>query len=261
MKYSLTGDGVINIMAFTHEAYDGSIMRCISAKELIGIPIWKGNRILDDAHAQEIYRGIGGDARVLNRSVFGIVKYSEMNASGVLVEQKYIIDGQHRWWCIRKFFDDIHENLCAPDFTVVVNEKAVDDETEAIEYFNSLNNVKAQQWKHDPAILANAYIAALEKKFRGKLIRPGVTKRPYLSAEKLREALKGCCDILRPGPENVGRFVNAVVAWNTKELNSFQTRVLSPGEKEKGIMESCSDKKFALAFDVRLRWVRECLAA
>jgi hypothetical protein len=52
-----------------------------------------------------------------------------------------------------------------------------------------------------------------------------------------------------------------VVAWNTKELNSFQTRVLSPGEKEKGIMESCSDKKFALAFDVRLRWVRECLAA
>jgi hypothetical protein len=242
-----------------HKFYDGSKMRRIGAKELKEIPIWKGNRILDDTHAKEIYKAIGGNVRWLDSSIFRIVKYSEMNASGALVEQKYIIDGQHRAWCIKKFFDS--DTVCEPDFEVLVIEKAVEDETEAIEYFNSLNNVKAQHWKQDPAILANTYIAALEKKFRGKLIRPGVTKRPYLAAEKLRDALKSCSMLLKPGTENVSNFIDEVVAWNTKELKALEMRMIIAGEKDKGIMENCIEKKFALAFDSRLKWVRDCLTA
>jgi hypothetical protein len=233
----------------------------IGAKELKEIPIWKGNRILDEAHAQEIYKGVGGNVKWLDSSIFRIVKYSEMNASGALVEQKYIIDGQHRAWCIKKFFDS--DTVCEPDFEVFIIEKTVEDETEAIEYFNSLNNVKAQHWKQDPAILANAYIAALEKKFKNKhkLIRPGVTKRPYLAAEKLRDALKESSALLKPGAENIGRFVDAVVAWNTKELKALEMRMIVAEEKDKGIMENCIDKKFALAFDPRLKWVKDCLVA
>jgi len=236
--------------------HDRSVLKLIGARELIGIPIWKGNRTIEVAHAEEIYNAIRGNVKCLDSSVFRIVKYMEMNASGMLQEQKYIIDGQHRAYCIKKYFD---ETVCEPDFKVTVMEKAVDDETEAIEYFNQLNNVKPQHFEHDPAILANAYIKGLSTKFKHKLIRPGATKRPYLSADKLRDALKLCGDLMKPGEENVARFVAAVVAWNTSELKSLEIRTMLPGEKEVGIMNNCLEKKFALSFDSRLVWVRRCL--
>ena len=239
-----------------HTFHDRSVLRRISARDLIKIPIWKGNRTIEVAHAEEIFCAIGGNVRCLDSSIFRIVKYMEMNASGALQEQKYIIDGQHRAYCIKKFFD---ETVCEPDFDIVVMEKVVDDETEAIEYFNQLNNVKPQHFQHDPAILANAYIAGLDKKFKHKLIRPGATKRPYLSADKLRDALKLCGERMKPGAENVVRFVAAVVAWNESELKTLEIRTMLPGEKEVGIINNCLEKKFALAFDSRLRWVRECL--
>ena len=113
-----------------HTFHDRSVLRRISARDLIKIPIWKGNRTIEVAHAEEIFCAIGGNVRCLDSSIFRIVKYMEMNASGALQEQKYIIDGQHRAYCIKKFFD---ETVCEPDFDIVVMEKVVDDETEAIE--------------------------------------------------------------------------------------------------------------------------------
>ena len=238
--------------------HDGSVAHLMSAKQLISIPTWKGNRIIDLVHAGKIYSDIG-DPRRLDSSVFRIVKYMEVTASGERIEQRYIIDGQHRIWCIRKFFE---ESICEADFYVIVYEKTVEDETEAIEYFNNLNNVKTQHWDQDPALLANAYITALQKQFRkGNMIRAVTTKRPYLSADKLREALIACSDLMRPGAQHVEKFVNAVVAWNTKEVGTYNTRLLAPVQREKSIMESCLEKKFALAFDGRLKWVRECLLA
>jgi hypothetical protein len=238
-----------------HTFHDQSILRRVGAKELISIPIWKGNRIIDTTHANKIYHAIGGDIHKLDSSVFRVVKYFELNASGIAEEQRYIIDGQHRAWCLEKFYD---ESVCESDFPVIIIEKTVHDETDAIEYFNALNNVKAQHWKQDPAILANAYIAAMTTQFRtGRLIRPGATKRPYLSADKLRDKLKECGDLLRHGTEHVTRFVTATIAWNQRELLQLQVKVLTPNLKDQHILEACLDKKFVLAFDVRLEWVRE----
>ena len=77
-----------------HTFHDRSVLRRISARDLIKIPIWKGNRTIEVAHAEEIFCAIGGNVRCLDSSIFRIVKYMEMNASGALQEQKYIIDGQ-----------------------------------------------------------------------------------------------------------------------------------------------------------------------
>ena len=206
-----------------HTFNDGSILISMTARQLIAIPIWKGNRILDEAHTNIISTGVGSNIQSLDSAIYRIVKYKELNVSNVLVEQKYLIDGQHRAFIIKKHFD---ENLCVPDFPVVVIEKNVDSETDAIEYFNMLNNVKPQHWNHDPSLLANKYIAAMEAKFnvdkKNPLIRQKGTKRPYLSADKLREMLIVNSSRLKHTAPDIKKFIEAVSKWNVEELKKIQ---------------------------------------
>ena len=119
-----------------HVYNDGSKLLKMSAKELISIPIWKGNRILDTAHAEHIKAAIGSDVKKLD-SNYCIIQYTEPNADGVPVIQRYLIDGQHRASVVRDFFRD---TLCEPDFFVTVREKGVESESDAVDYFNAINN-------------------------------------------------------------------------------------------------------------------------
>jgi hypothetical protein len=139
----------------------------------------------------------------------------------------------------------------------MVHEKTVDSESEAIEYFNAINNVKPQQ-DNDPKMLANKYILALEKKFV-KLIRPEgkATKRPFLSNDLLRVALEGNAALLRQGDAFVLRFIERVDAWNTKRIRDYELGLIE--RREETVLDTCLKKKFILAFDVRLPWVKECL--
>lgn len=243
-----------------HTFNDGSHLVRMNVRELITLPVWKGNRILDVVHANKISAAIGGNIKSLDSAVYRVIKYMELSTTNTLVEQKYLIDGQHRAHVLRKYYD---ENLCVPDFDVLVMEKSVDSETDAIEYFNALNNVKPQHWNHDPALLTNKYIAAIEARFnidkRNPLIRQKGTKRPFLSVDKLRETLGANVDKLRQTTGDVKKFVDAVVLWNTAELKKIQLRLLNPSEKDSGVIENCLEKKFALALDMRLPWVRVCL--
>ena len=238
---------------------DGSVLRAMKAKDMITIPVWKGNRILDQDHANHIKKGIHNNVARLD-SGYSIIKYEERNADNKVITVSYLIDGQHRASVVRDFYRD---NYCEPDFDVTVTELAVESESDAVEYFNRINNVKKQHWKTDPTLLVSKYIVALEKRFntvkKSLLIRLGSTHRPYLSSEKLREVLKANSGALKYSKEDVDAFVDRVSKKNTELVNQFQLETAMPGIKDSGIKERAIALRFALAYDPNLRWVNEML--
>lgn len=249
-----------NIMLRTFS--DGSKLMSISARELTNIPVWNGNRILDEAHAKKIQEDLGQNIEQLESTVFRVVQYSEMNATNHYVMQKYLIDGQHRAHVMRMYFQ---ETLCAPDFQVLVIEKKVDSPLDAIEYFNMLNNVKAQQWSHDPKLLANKYVSALDKQFnvdkKNPLIRLGkLTKRPYLSGDTLREELEKVATKLKQDKDHIQLFVTKVVQWNEKAVQEIRLKLLQDNEKKNiNLIEGVDKRNFALAYNPKLPWIKECV--
>ena len=68
-----------------HTYSDGSILKVIPSRELISIPIWKGQRILDKEHASSIKSAIGENIRSLD-SGFSIIKYKEEATDGKIIE-------------------------------------------------------------------------------------------------------------------------------------------------------------------------------
>jgi len=233
--------------------HDGSILRVLSAKELIQIPIWKGNRTLDKAHAERIRDAVGDIVHSLD-SGYRIIHYDEPDTSGRIVRQSYLIDGQHRAHVLREHF----LSMCEPDFPVVVTEKTVESESDAIEYFNAINNVKPQRWRTDPAILANQYIAALEQTFNTsklKLIRQ-TTVRPYLSVEKLREVIKANIDKLAQEPAAIQAFCLKAVEKNKALLQQVDMLILGKPREAK-YYERAAECGFLLAVDPKLPWIAE----
>jgi hypothetical protein len=243
-----------------HTYSDGSVLLRISAKELVNIPVWKGNRILDLAHAEKIKQGVT-NIHNLDGSVFHVVKYDELDAANCWIKQKYLIDGQHRAHVIRTHFQ---ENLCESDFPVMVIEKHVDSESDAIDFFNKLNNVKAQQWNHDPTLLGNKYIDALCKAFnvdkKNQFIRQGTTKRPYLSVDAVRESLTKHAAVLKQEKQHIDAFVEKAKQWNKKTLDEMRFKMLDAKERKNGaLLEAAEKRGFTLAYDIKLPWVKECL--
>jgi len=242
----------ITTIKMIHTFNDKSILVKMKAKELIGIPVWKGNRFIDLEHAERISSAIENISN-LDSTIFRVVKYMDNS-----IEQKYLVDGQHRQHVIKKYYKE-NDTFYAftINFDVLVHEKTVDSEAEAIEYFNVINNVKPQQ-DNDPKRMADKYIIALEKHF-GKLIRPEgkSTKRPFLSNDILRNVLEENSSMLRQSDEFVKRFVERVNAWNNKKVQEYELGLIET--KELSVLKSCIDKKFVLAFDSKLPWIKECL--
>ena len=250
-------------MATLHTYNDGSVLKILTARELVAVPIWKGQRILDKAHADNIKSAIAaveGKPSSLD-SGYSIVKYNEENADGQLVESSYLIDGQHRASVIRDYYQ---ENFCEADFNVTVTEKSVESEAEAIEYFNRINNVKAQQWKTEPQLIINRYLEAFEKGFNKNkkqlLIRPGTTARPYLSSDHLREALKRNVDLIKHiHAEALAKFVRAAEEHNRLLLNKFAIELTQTCVKDEKLKERAIKANFALAYDTKLAWLSDVL--
>lgn len=241
-------------MATLHTYSDGSILRRMTARELIRIPIWKGNRIMDAEHANVIKQAIRGNIQLLD-SGYRIVKYYEQDATGRPLLQSYIIDGQHRTYVLRDFYDT---SLCEPDFELTVTEKQVASESEAISYFNALNNVKPQCWKTDKNLLANQYITELETQFnkrkRQQLIRPSNTHRPYLSSDRLRESLLYYSDMLTD--DGAKAFANRAVEYNRDLVeNTTLAIAINPDQKEINILTKAIDASFMLGVMSPMKWI------
>jgi len=244
-----------------HIFHDGSTLHTLSAKELINIPVWKGNRILDIAHATAIQQAIKGQVQQLD-SGYRVVQYNEEDAVGNPIRQSYLIDGQHRAHVLRTHFQ---ESLCESDFTVLMTVKQVDDEEGAIAFFNAVNNCKPQIWRLEPNLILNKYIGALTRQFNTNkkllLLRPGSTHRPYLSVDKLRESLRIVLNLLKQEDEEVLKFVSRVNEWNKRAIREAEVHLSVAKKADASMLEKCICVNFMLSFDPELKWIVECLAA
>jgi hypothetical protein len=244
-----------------HTYNNGATLHKIKVRELLKIPIWKGNRILDLAHVAEIQKAIGPNIKHLD-SGYHIIEYEELDATNTPVLQSYIIDGQHRAAVLMEHFNS---TLCESEFDVLVTKKRVIDEEEAITFFNAINKSKPQAWKIDPALLVNKYIAALTKRFNKDkkmlLIRSGATHRPYLSTDKLREAMLKYAERLKQTSKEIGEFVDRVTKWNIQEqgVADMSLMLQSVNKKDIALLEKSKDLGFLLAFDPSFKWIETCL--
>jgi len=249
----------MNSILYTYN--NGATLHKIGVRELLKIPIWKGNRILDLAHCAEIQKAIGPNINHLDSGYY-IVEYEELDANNTPILQSYIIDGQHRAAVLKEHFDS---TLCESVFDVLVTKKRVVDEEEAIAFFNAINKSKPQAWKIDPVILVNNHIAALVKRFNKDkkilLFRPGATHRPYLSTDRLRETMLKYPERLKQTSREIGEFVDRVARWNIQEQGAAQMSIILEGvnKKDVAILEKSIELGFLLAFDPAFKWLEACL--
>jgi hypothetical protein len=231
--------------AYLHTFSDGSILRKISARDLVKIPIWKGNRILNQEHKQAILQSLKQGAKSLDLKPFHVVSYPVEAYESEEEIMHFVVDGQHRLSILKE-----SETL---DIDVLVVEKKCESESDVIEYFKILNHTRAIEWKEDPILLANRYIVALEKVFntgKEKRIRPKATHRPYLYVDTLREELVkrkiGCTG---KTPEDFVLFA--------KRKNEEVLELLKRKEKREQMEERAVQLEFTLALDPKFKWLHE----
>lgn len=223
---------------------DGSILRKISARDLVKIPIWKGNRILNQQHKESIAKSLKQGAKSLDLKPFHIVTYP-VEEGDIPDTLSFVVDGQHRYSIIKESDNQ--------DFDVLVVEKKCHTESEVIDYFKLLNHVRAIEWKEDPILVANNFIKALENVFNGgkdKRVRTKSTHRPYLYVETLREELiKRKIGVSGKTPEDFVAFA--------KRKNEEYLDILRKKERREGIEDRALQLEFTLALDPKMKWLQD----
>ena len=226
---------------------DGSILRTMNMKAFLEIPVWKGNRHIDLKRVDQLAKEVGEHVQLLDSGYHVIIQEEDMD--GKPLHQTYLINGQHRREVLRRYYSS---GLCLPDFPMTFVEKTVETESEAIAYFNKINNMKPFHIDEDSRCVANRFVAALEQGFSKGLLRSKTTRRPYLSIEPLREELETYSKILQSVNPTV--FVEKVKEYNIKRLAEMEL------EKAlgKAIPESYKEKQFVLA--EHFKWIRTVLS-
>lgn len=223
---------------------DGSVLRKISARDVVKIPIWKGNRILQQDHKQSILKSLTKGVKSLDLKPFHIVTYpvEDGETEDTL---SFIVDGQHRVSIIKEAEEK--------DFDVLVVEKKCESESDVIEYFKILNHTRAIEWKEDPVLVANRYLAALEKAFntpKEKRIRPKATHRPYLYVDALRE------ELVKRKVGHSGKTPDDFVLFAHRVNHDLESALLLKPVREP-LEERAIALKFCLALDPKFRWLAE----
>ena len=255
---ALTGGGSAVAAAASseplHTLSDGCKVRLMNVSELLTIPVWKGNRIMDKDHVARISEDVGTAVERLDTG-YRIIHLKEEDSEGRATAARYLIDGQHRQAVIRAVFQT--PGAVIPDFRVIVFEKEVKDEMEAIAYFRTLNLTKAIEYS-DPVLHANKYIDELMKAFNKSrahpLIRSGATKRPYLSVDKLREALVARSAFFSFRDDRIRLFATEALRENEAGLTEAEM-ALALGLGSKSILDSALKCRFVLALDPKLPWI------
>jgi hypothetical protein len=238
-------------MDLLHTYSDGSKLYKMSALALIRIPIWKGNRIIDYEHVQNIKESVQYKAYLLD-SGYKTIQYDEIDENNKSFKKTYLIDGQHRISVVGDYFENVQD---AKDFSVTVTEIRVDSELEAIEYFNKINNVKPIQFHDDPNLIVNKYLQNLIASFpeKSKFFRNGVTKRPYLSIDKFRNIIINKVDNLKK--ISIEKFIKECKNTNKKIIQELEIRSLNGMDKEIKMINRILELEFALAWDDKFKWL------
>lgn len=224
-----------------HTFSDGSILRKMPARDLIKIPIWNGNRILDVEHRQSILSSLKNGVRDLDGKPFHIVSYPKEENETIITYS--VVDGQHRLSIIRE-----SDNL---EFDLLVVEKKCSSEREVVDYFKVLNTTKAIEWREDPKVVTQSFISALEDAFnppkeKDKKIRQKATHRPYLYVESLRDELQK----RKIGMD--GKKPQEFIAYAQRKNREL---LASLGEGKDKTEKRAIEMGFALALDPKFRWL------
>ena len=242
-----------------HRLHNGSNVRVINAKDFIKIPIWNGNRIKSPEHIKRISDKVKDNITSLDFGYHIVTRMIE-DADGNNVTETLVVDGQHRHQVLLEYFN---QHVCEPDFPIIVVEKEVEDESDIIAYFNTINTQNPISWKSDPKLIANKYLDALLKTFNDKgkkNIREKPTKRPYIFVEQIRKELCELCKKdVGEGKEEIDRFIRRVSEYNTRLLSEVKLSSLwLDAEKEK-LIAKAKELKFILGIDPKLPWISSCL--
>ena len=236
-------------MELLHTYSDGSKLYKMPVRALVQIPIWKGNRIIDHNHVSNIQQSIKSNIATLD-SGYKIVQYTEYDVNNQPDKKSCIIDGQHR---VSVLMDHFERNPDDPDFFVTVTQIRAGSEADVIEYFNTINNVKPIQFEEDKNLVVNKYIMVLCKEFNNGIImiRAGTTRRPYLSLEKLREALMKRYHKLKG--ISADTFVKRCVEVNQQTMVELHSSSDTTTKKALQL-------EFTLALDERWKWLDRVLS-
>lgn len=230
-----------------HVFSDRSILRKTTARDLCKIPIWHGNRILNEDHKKQIADRIEG-LKSLDLKPFHLVTYPCEDENGAEEIKTFIVDGQHRVTILKEAF---YANPVTENFDLLVVEKACTSQADVTAYFKLLNTTRAIEWKEDPVMLAGPYVNIFEATFnknKTKLVRSGATKRPYMSLDKLREAIIKRIDLVtKRTPQE---FIEHVVARNAEWLVDARAHPDKDKNLEKAIL-----LEFILPQDDKFTWI------
>jgi hypothetical protein len=233
-----------------HVFSDRSILRKTTARDLCKIPIWHGNRILNEDHKKQIADHIEG-LKSLDLKPFHLVTYPCEDETGVEEIKTFIVDGQHRVTILKEAF---YANPETENFDVLIVEKACASQAEVTTYFKLLNTTRAIEWKEDPVMLAAPYVNIFEATFNknksknNKLVRSGATKRPYMSLDKVREAIIKRIDVVtKRTPQE---FIEYVVAKNAEWLGDARVHPNKDKNLERAIL-----LEFILPQDDKFTWL------
>jgi len=231
---------------------DGSKLYKMSAKALLNVPIWKGNRNIDMNHVATIRESIQDKVMLLD-SGYKTIQYNEYEDDEPC-KRTYVVDGQHRLSVVGGYFENYPD---APDFFITVTQIKVDSEADVINYFNKINNVKPLHYDEDPNMIMNKYIEPLSKHFNKgiHLIRSGATKRPYLSIEKLRETLRKKVNELKQ--ISVEDFILKCDEINETILKNVTNGTYKILERDKKMIDKIRQLHFGLAWKEKYNWIDE----
>lgn len=251
--YSYSKVFLSNMSLFTTST--GANVYAMSARDLIKIPVWRGNRILDHTHVEEIKADVGDHIELLNNSTYHVARIMEMDAGGSEVPQLYIIDGQHRHQVIKQSYES--NPLFAPEFDVLVFERTFPSEVQLIEYFNTINRCKPLKPMEDENLILNAYLQAIPKAFgaKKKMFRPGACHRPNMSTDRLRDALRAQFARLPKTEKAIVEFAAHTKAYNDRIVADDMYVLGIKGEKRRELFEKGQKVGFVLSYDDKMPWI------
>jgi hypothetical protein len=228
-----------------HTYYDGSKLMIGSIFDILEIPVWKGNRNMDQHHVAEIEKKIGMAVESLD-SGYKIVEVPEEDATGKIIHGFYLVDGQHRMEVIRRF--NRKWPMTLNNFPVTFTVKLVANEDEIITHFNTINTSKPILFKEDDNMLINKVIQGMVSAFNGggKLcIRQTRTRTPYMSFEDLRALLKGSAVVGYLRTDGIDRFIEYIRQWNNERCERYRCESIVLKESE---LNKTHEKAYDLHF-------------
>jgi hypothetical protein len=223
----------------------------VSARWITTLPVWEGNRVLDESHVAALRASITDPTQV--QGPFGVLEYTDDTST----LQRRIIDGQHRQAVLAAYFS---ENPTASDFPVLTRRyTGVTDHAAAIQIFQQINHAKPMVYKGSATEHLHEIVTALRRAFlvdrRGgalQMIRHGCN-RPALSVENLDTAIK-----LYRIHERTDLTPADIVAHAQKMNEWFaEDHARIPVTVSSSMLERATEYRFFLGLDPRCSWLME----